>query len=356
MRALPPAPRVSVRRLAPVVFIIITSSLLLAAPVTAAPAKDQAPPVADAGPDLTVDAPAAASLDGTASTDDVGIVNWTWTLEDGGEAVTLHGAVAYYPFAEAGNHTVTLNVSDAAGHWATDTLVVSVRTPPGPPRDLLALDRDGYVELRWKPPLDDGGAAVQVYMLYKGLAADELYPFGLGGEMCLSADIYVRNGWTYYYAVRAMNEVGLGPPCAVVNATPISVPRPPVNLTATVVGTDVLVSWEPAETDLGAAGATGYNVYRGTDPEMLDHVKEVRWTHEYKDISAEPGVTYYYAVAAKAEIGQSNLTPLASAMVPRETGDDEPETEEAWLLVVGLAMLVVAATVLVARRTRRTRG
>jgi PKD repeat protein len=356
MRAPRSTPRGPWARLAPIVFIVLTSFLLLAAPVSAASAEDQAPPVADAGPDLAVDAPAAARLDGTASTDDIGVVDWTWTLEDGGEAVTLHGAVAYCPFATAGNHTVTLNVTDAAGNWATDSLVVTVRAPPGPPRDPLALDRDGYVELRWSPPLEDGGAPVQAYVVYRGLAAEELNLFGLAGEDCLAYDIYVRNGWTYHYAVRAMSEVGMGPLCTAVNATPISVPRPPVNLTVEVVGTDVLVSWEPALTDLGAAGATGYNVYRGTDPDMLSHIKEVRWTHEYKDISAEPGVTYYYAVSAKAEIGQSNLTPLATVTVPSEAGGDEPDAADTWLPVAGLAMIVVAATVVVARRARRARG
>ena len=92
---------------------------------------DTTPPVADAGPNQAVDQRTLVTLDGTASTDNVGIASFTWTFTDGGPKV-LQGVVVHYTFVNAGIFTVTLTVSDAAGNSAADTMTVTVRdtTPP----------------------------------------------------------------------------------------------------------------------------------------------------------------------------------------------------------------------------------
>ena len=92
---------------------------------------DSAAPVADAGPDQTVDEDTLVTFDGSGSTDNTGIVNYTWTFDDGGEQ-TLHDVNPTYMFANPGIYTVTLNVSDAGGLYDTDTMTVTVNdtTPP----------------------------------------------------------------------------------------------------------------------------------------------------------------------------------------------------------------------------------
>jgi PKD repeat protein len=350
--------RASCRRyalvLALVLFVIVGTALLLSRTATAA--ADSSPPVADAGPDATVHSTGAARLDGSASTDDVGVVAWTWTLEDAGVNVTLQGPVAYYPFTEAGVHTVTLNVTDAAGNWDLDTVLITVLTPPGPATRVLALDRDGYVEVKWGPPEEDGGSVVQLYMVYRGEAADAMGPFSLAGTEGYLGDAWVRNGHTYYYALRAMNEVGLGELSEVVNATPISVPQPPRNLTAVAANGTVHLSWEPPNEVLGSTGHTSYDVYRGTDPDMLHFLKNVRYVEEYVDAQAVPGTTYYYAVAAKADIGQSNLAGPVEVKVPGGGGTEEEGTDAALAqsAIVGLAIVSVVAVAAVVIATRRT--
>ena len=339
--------------LALVLFVIVGIALMLS---RTAAADDTAPPAADAGPDATVHSTGAARLDGSASTDDVGVASWAWTLEDAGAAHTLGGAVAYFPFAEAGAHTVTLNVTDAAGNWDTDTVVLTVLTPPGGATGMVAFDRDGYVEVKWGPPEEDGGSEVQLYMVYRGEAADALSPFTLTGTEGYLGDPWVRNGRTYYYAVRAMNDVGLGAFCEVVNATPISVPQPPRNLTVEVENGTVHVSWEPPNEVLGATAHTSYDVYRGTDPVMLRLLKNIRYVEEYLDVSTVPGTTYYYAVAAKSDIGQSNLTRLVEVRMPGGGGADEggPDMALAQTAIVALALVSVIAIAAVVIATRRT--
>jgi hypothetical protein len=101
---------------------------------------DNDPPVANAGPDQTVDQGDNVTFDGGGSTDNIGIVEYHWDKDarDGvnldtdltGRRKTLQGG---YPLP--GLYTVTLRVKDAAGNMATDKMTVTVNDtePPAPP-------------------------------------------------------------------------------------------------------------------------------------------------------------------------------------------------------------------------------
>jgi len=93
--------------------------------------RDVTPPVADAGPYQTVDEDTVVIFDGSGSRDNVGIVNYTWTFRDVTPR-TLTGVSPIYNFTNPGFFLVTLNVSDAAGNWATDFVLIMVLdiTPP----------------------------------------------------------------------------------------------------------------------------------------------------------------------------------------------------------------------------------
>jgi PKD repeat protein/peroxiredoxin len=93
--------------------------------------QDITPPSANAGLDQVVNEDTPVTLDGSLSTDNVGITAYTWTFVD--ESVqTLTGVAPNYTFTTPGVYSVTLNVTDAADNWATDTLNVTVMdiTPP----------------------------------------------------------------------------------------------------------------------------------------------------------------------------------------------------------------------------------
>jgi PKD repeat protein len=82
------------------------------------------PPVASAGPDISVDEMAVMRFDGSASTDNVGVALWAWSFNDGLNDVTLFGVSPEWIFTVPGVYEVTLDVSDAAGN--TDTAVMRV--------------------------------------------------------------------------------------------------------------------------------------------------------------------------------------------------------------------------------------
>jgi len=93
---------------------------------------DVTPPVADAGMPQSTYENVTVTLNGTNSTDNVGIVNYTWTFIDGG-LVTLYGSEPTYVFSNPGSYNITLNVSDAEGYWDTDNVTVTVLPDSTPP-------------------------------------------------------------------------------------------------------------------------------------------------------------------------------------------------------------------------------
>jgi cytochrome c biogenesis protein CcdA/cytochrome oxidase Cu insertion factor (SCO1/SenC/PrrC family) len=86
---------------------------------------DTMSPSADAGLNQVVNEDTLVTLDGSPSTDNVGVTNYTWTFLDG-SLQTLTGVAPTYTFATTGVYSVTLNVTDAAGNWATDTITITV--------------------------------------------------------------------------------------------------------------------------------------------------------------------------------------------------------------------------------------
>ncbi len=103
---------------------------------------DTKAPIADAGPDQTVD-DTLVTFDGSASWDNVGIESYTWTFTDV-TPQTLSGENPTYNFTTPGTYIVTLTVEDAAGNTATDTVTITV-----------LLDTDGDETPDVRDPDDD---------------------------------------------------------------------------------------------------------------------------------------------------------------------------------------------------------
>ena len=84
---------------------------------------DSEGPVAVAGPDLTCGVNEAVSLDASGSSDNIGIVGYTWSLGDGLEVAGMRVAHRYH---HPGVYTVVLRVVDAAGNIGEDSVLVTV--------------------------------------------------------------------------------------------------------------------------------------------------------------------------------------------------------------------------------------
>jgi len=91
------------------------------------------PPVANAGTDKNGTINVPISFDGSASTDDKGIVSYSWDFNIAdGITTQATGPTPKYTYKTAGTRTVGLTVTDAAGQKSNDTLqvIVSAVTTP----------------------------------------------------------------------------------------------------------------------------------------------------------------------------------------------------------------------------------
>jgi PKD repeat protein len=91
-----------------------------------------APPIAKAGEDQEVDQHELVAFDGRASTDDAGIVNWTWRFVYDDQSYLLHGPVPTFTFDHVGKVEVSLTVRDADDLESTDHMFVTVRDKDAP--------------------------------------------------------------------------------------------------------------------------------------------------------------------------------------------------------------------------------
>ncbi len=86
---------------------------------------DQIDPVADAGEDIEADQGDTITLDGTESTDNVGIDEYEWVIEDPtGEETVLYGPEPEITLEYALTYEVTLTVYDEAGNYDTDSIEI----------------------------------------------------------------------------------------------------------------------------------------------------------------------------------------------------------------------------------------
>ncbi len=86
---------------------------------------DTLPPTADAGDYQTVFAPCVVYFDGSGSSDNWGIANYTWTFSYNGSTVVLWGPTPNFEFWTVGTYHVWLVVTDMVGY--TDFAIVTIQ-------------------------------------------------------------------------------------------------------------------------------------------------------------------------------------------------------------------------------------
>ncbi len=181
-----------------------------------------------------------------------------------------------------------------------------------------------------------------------GFANTTLYAIGKGTNY--DTDFHdIADGSTnlFYPAVAGYDDAtGLGPFNGAnllldlsggVSATPTA-PAAPTNLKATAGNAQVALTWT------GSAGATSYNVYRGTSSGGETLLQSGLTATSYTDTSAANGTTYFYTVAAVNSVGTSarssevSATPAASVTPTQLLGNPGFETGTAspWTASAGV--------------------
>jgi parallel beta-helix repeat protein len=106
-------------------------------------------PEADAGSDMEFDLGQIVEFDGSESSDNYEIINYTWTFEEDDQMVALYGKKPSFKFTTFGSYDVSLTVIDIAGNQDTDGLVVVIKlvTEPEKPKVLESNPIDNSTDI-----------------------------------------------------------------------------------------------------------------------------------------------------------------------------------------------------------------
>jgi len=122
--------------------------------------RENVTPMAEAGSDVIIGQHEKVPLDGSNSTDNTGIINWTWMVSD------LYGVSLYYEersehtFHEAGEYTAELKVHDYALNYAWDNFTITVLDTTDPIADAgvdLIIDQHETVVFNASSSMDNVG-------------------------------------------------------------------------------------------------------------------------------------------------------------------------------------------------------
>ena len=245
-------------------------------------------------------------------------------------------------------------------------VIIEGETAPGAPLNLMAIENDGTVELRWDPPDYDGGLTIIEYQVFRGNETDDKEMIAAMNETNFIDDSVVE-GRTYYYQVRALYDTGPGELSEEVSIyltiQETSIPSFPRNLVLSESEEGVLLTWDPPE---GEVEIEGYLIIRSSSTEDALQIADLPPdVFEYIDTSVEPGRIYFYVVVAYNENGQGPPTDelsmeTSSGQEPsddekelddddRDTGgDDDGENGSPWLPFVLIGLVLIGLLILVA--------
>ena len=219
---------------------------------------------------------------------------------------------------------------------------------PGAPTNLRATAGDKQVSLSWTAPSDNGGESIIGYEYrYRGGSITE-YPadWTATGSTGTTATVHdLDNGTTYYFQVRAVNDLGCatetakcGQPSLEVSATPFGTPATTVRLNGPVAGDRrVTLNWVAAlvSPPPAAVDRSGFQ-YRqkagGGYGRWIDVRNSSASTTEHVVAGLTNGTTYTFQVRAVNSSGgglasnEMSAVPYTSPGAPTLTataGDEE---------------------------------
>lgn len=186
---------------------------------------------------------------------------------------------------------------------------------PDAPSDVTPVDWDkDHVDLEWKPPLNDGGAPIEKYIVEKKDKFGDWVPCAeVPGDCCKGTAPNLTNGETYQFRVKAVNKAGPGKPSEATGDV-IAKPRkmaPKINLAGlldirvkagTPIKLDVAFEGEPAPTATWKANSSTL-----TSDDRMD-IKTSPTDSAIRIFSARRGDTGVYSIMVENEHGKDKAT------------------------------------------------
>jgi hypothetical protein len=177
-------------------------------------------------------------------------------------------------------------------------------TPPGAPSNLSASVSGSWLTLSWTAPAL--GGAITTYVVEAGSAPGLTNLANLAtNSMATGASFIDVPSGLYYIRVRARNSTGTGGPSnEVLTAVNFDLPGAPSNLSASVSGNTVVLSWTPPSS---GGPLASYVIEAGSAPGLSNLA--VSTTTGAPTSATFPGVpfgTYYVRVRGRNALGNGN--------------------------------------------------
>lgn len=292
--------------------------------------RDTIPPVAVAGEDVEASQFEAVTFDGSSSHDNVGIVSYKWSIEDGEDVVTIEDVIGSHTFERAGIYIVTLLVTDAMGNEGSGALNVTVldaEPPKAVPGPDTSVDQFKPMELDGSASQDNVGIVNFTWTVELGDVELVLY-----GRM---ANVTFNEVGNYSITLTVKDAVGLVS-SGVLNVLVMDKSPPTVDLG----GNRTVFVGEPVPLD-------------GDDSADNVGVVEFMWTIQWYDgdhtlegksttLTYEKPGAYRVQLEVKDANGNTGLDSIFIYVIEREEGPEEDGGLSIWLVVVIIIVLVIA--------------
>lgn len=222
-----------------------------------------------------------------------------------------------------------LAINDAGLGPMSVTVSIIPGSLPGAPSNLTTEAHDRSVMLHWFMPESGIWLPVTGYIIYRGIFISGLVEVGHLNSGLSYNDTQLDNGVAYYYAVAAVNSIGIGNKSIIVIAIPGRVPESPIGLKAIVRGNDVLLQWTLWTSN--EIQVNGYMIFRGIKEDHFTQIATVNIVAQYMDNNTTTGTKYYYRIIAFNEYGSGEPSTIVSIEV------DKNSTRH-WMVLLGLSL------------------
>ncbi|MCE7735752.1 MAG: hypothetical protein GPJ54_12790 [Candidatus Heimdallarchaeota archaeon] len=254
-------------------------------------------------------------------------LTWTAPTDDGGATITgynIYRDGIYQTTQTVGTSFTDLTAVNGISYsykimainsegesLESNTINVTPSIIASAPQNLTLTHGDGFVDLNWDVPVDDGGSVIIEYRIYREGILIATVSVGTS-----YSDTGLNNGMLYNYYVTAVNSEGEGTSSLVVSETPRTIPSVPTDLSATYGNSFVTLTWISPIVD-GGSTIIDYTIYRDGIYLTTQSVGL-----SYTDNAVSNGVSYSYSITAVNSEGESlqsstiSVTPAALPTVP----------------------------------------
>jgi outer membrane protein assembly factor BamB len=231
--------------------------------------------------------------------------------------------------------------------------------PPTPPRNMMVMPGDGYVNVVWDRPKSLGGSTDVTYVVYRGSTAGSILPVGtIDGPSTTYHDVNVTNGATYFYNLKARTDKGDSDLAIDAGMEPSAVPQkdetpPTVEINGLTNGSKI-----KGKTDLNLDGTTSDNfvvtkVEVSTDGKNWNSaIGTDTWSY---NLHLKDGTNTVHVRASDASGNTATKIVTFTATVPKQPGPGPiilGSFNGIAILIIVLMVIVIVVLILLSRSRR----